>query len=264
MDVDRFDALSRSLSTTPSRRGALRLLTGSIFGGLITLGSRDIEAHNAKSACKKKSGKAKKKCLKKAKKHAASHTTVTSTCTPNCGGKTCGDDGCGGSCGPCTGGSCSGGACVCTNGLVACGSRCAMGNGSLVSCPPNGVTTACCSGTCRELFNGPQVCQGRAVGDACEVPAQCNSNVCTGGVCRCPSGQMRKPGTTECCVPNGATCGPNLPACCAGTSQCTGPNSTCVALASGAKCTFDAQCDSGICEPDCSTAPFCTIQEYCA
>ena len=35
------------------------------------------------------------------------------TCTPSCGGKTCGDDGCGGSCGACGGGAtCSAGQCV--------------------------------------------------------------------------------------------------------------------------------------------------------
>jgi V8-like Glu-specific endopeptidase len=40
-------------------------------------------------------------------------TTPPPTCTPSCGTKTCGDDGCGGTCGTCAGGStCSAGQCV--------------------------------------------------------------------------------------------------------------------------------------------------------
>ena len=47
-----------------------------------------------------------------------------STCTPSCNGKTCGDDGCGGSCGTCdTGETCSGG--VCTGGGGGGGDTCA-------------------------------------------------------------------------------------------------------------------------------------------
>src|SRR5688572_27596369 len=60
MDADRFDTLSRSLSTTPSRRGALRVLAGSLLGGLITLGAEDGDAHDPLKKCKKKSGKQKK------------------------------------------------------------------------------------------------------------------------------------------------------------------------------------------------------------
>src|SRR5215207_8857558 len=73
MDPDRFESFLRSLSTSPSRRSALRLLVGSVFGGLVTRGTGDATAHNALTACRKKSGKQKKKCLKKAKKHNAQH-----------------------------------------------------------------------------------------------------------------------------------------------------------------------------------------------
>src|SRR5688572_3808816 len=97
MNADRFDTLLRALFQTPSRRGTLRLLAGSVFGGLVTLGASDAEAHDPSKKCKKKSGKAKKKCLKKAKKHNAEHTAQTSSsCTPNCTNKECGDNGCGG------------------------------------------------------------------------------------------------------------------------------------------------------------------------
>ena len=140
MDPKRFDAVLRSLSTTPSRRIAVRLLAGLVLGDALgsLLGQPVAEAHNALTACRKKSGKQKKKCLKKARAHNAQHAaetpappcigrcaltkpcgpdgcggvcgtcagtetcqSTTCVCVPNCTGKNCGDDGCGGSCGPC-------------------------------------------------------------------------------------------------------------------------------------------------------------------
>jgi hypothetical protein len=87
MDPHRFDGLLRLLAATPSRRGTLRLLAGSVFGGLFTFGAGDIDAHDALKTCKKKSGKQKKKCLKKAKKHNATHVVQTSP--PVSPGTTC-------------------------------------------------------------------------------------------------------------------------------------------------------------------------------
>jgi hypothetical protein len=46
MDNDRFDTLLRSLTTGHSRRNALRLLAGSAFTGLLTLGTGSTEAKN--------------------------------------------------------------------------------------------------------------------------------------------------------------------------------------------------------------------------
>ena len=82
MDSVRFDILSRTLSTSPSRRIALRLLTGSALSLLGWHAVEDTTAHNALTACKKKSGKAKKKCLKKAKAHNATHTVAVSPPPP--------------------------------------------------------------------------------------------------------------------------------------------------------------------------------------
>src|SRR5687767_8359197 len=82
MDADRFDALSRTLSISPSRRGALRVLAGSAVASLFTLGAVVVDAHNALPACRKKKGKAKKKCLKKAKKHNATHASETVALPP--------------------------------------------------------------------------------------------------------------------------------------------------------------------------------------
>ena len=66
-------------------------------------------------------------------------------CTPDCSGKTCGDDGCGGSCGTCSsgyscsGGSCVAGACVSAGGVIAdCGGvECCKFSSS--SCPSSWV-----------------------------------------------------------------------------------------------------------------------------
>ena len=37
MDAEHFDRIARALSTTPSRRGSLRLLAGAALGGLLAL-----------------------------------------------------------------------------------------------------------------------------------------------------------------------------------------------------------------------------------
>jgi hypothetical protein len=90
MDKERFDAVARSLSTSPSRRTVLGF---ALAGGLSAL-PNFFDAEARKKHKKKK---------KRKKKH----------CTPSCASKTCGDNGCGGSCGPCDGGECQNGACVC-------------------------------------------------------------------------------------------------------------------------------------------------------
>jgi len=146
MDVDRFDALSRSLSTAGSRRCALTALVSGTLG-LFGAQAEETAAKN----CKKIKNKAKrKKCLAKAR------------CVPSCAGKVCGDDGCGGVCGvACTGNlTCDNGTCLCPPGQ-GCGTAC---------CPPGqGCVGGICqgAGTCQP---GDNVCTG-AVG--------CNgSNAC--------------------------------------------------------------------------------------
>ena len=54
MDADRLVALIRSLSETPSRRGALRLLAGSGLGGLLALGRDSSKAKKGKKRKKKR------------------------------------------------------------------------------------------------------------------------------------------------------------------------------------------------------------------
>jgi hypothetical protein len=154
MEPDRFESLLRLLSVSPSRRSAVRLLGAVVLGSPFALGGAGTDAHDAVKKCKKLEDKdKKKKCLKKAKKHNAAH------CGPNCAGKSCGDDGCGGACGICTGGqTCQGGACACPSGQELCGSNCAplcplgfVRKPDCGCCNPGGncATTAdCCSGVC--------------------------------------------------------------------------------------------------------------------
>ena len=59
MEADRFDRLSRSLATTPSRRGILGLVAGSVLGGLVGLGQATTQAKKGKGKGSKKKGKGK-------------------------------------------------------------------------------------------------------------------------------------------------------------------------------------------------------------
>jgi len=80
--------------------------------------------------------------------------TISGICTPNCVGKECGDDGCGGSCGICSSGK------VCSNGqCITCtiGQTCIASNGCSGTCvvPEFGGNTCvtslkkCSDGTCK-------------------------------------------------------------------------------------------------------------------
>lgn len=174
----RFDTLIRSLIRSRSRRDAVRVFSGSLLAGLLT---NDL-----------RSGIAKKGKHGEGKKHKK---RTTNRCIPTCAGRTCGDDGCGGSCGPCANGVCNAGNCTCpTSGTERCGSGCAQPcSGGQVRnpvtcgcCTPNeGGCTAenqCCSGNC--LLDAQTVfCLGRPSSQACQFDAQCNNPPCSGGIC---------------------------------------------------------------------------------
>ena len=101
MNSSRFDSFTRALTDPRSRRTALSALLGATLG---LLGLVDTEA-------KKGKGKRKKKNKKK------------TPCVPACAGKTCGSDGCGGTCGSCNG-ACPDGTCICPSGSRLCGTTC--------------------------------------------------------------------------------------------------------------------------------------------
>jgi hypothetical protein len=280
MDADRFDSLVRALSDARSRRAALRGLLATSLGLFTRSAVEDASAKNCKKITNKKK---RKKCLAKAK----STPTPTAPCTRNCAGKTCGDDGCGGSCGDCFRGSCQGGVCVCPTGEEvckgACRAKCAQSElrdpDTCRCCTANerqcGLGSQCCSGDCG--FNSS--CQGRNGLVACTWDEQCQSGVCEAGACTCvgdtckgicrepcsPTRATRDPISCECCVKNGETCVSGTCTCCC-SGACDGPvgqAKPCVGLLDGAACSFDAQCASGKCAPDPFTTEICAIEKYC-
>jgi hypothetical protein len=118
-------------------------------------------------------------------------------CVPNCTGKACGGDGCGGSCGPCAG-NCDNGLC-CPGSQRNCGgvcrgccddSNCAGGRTCLQGaclcttpahlCPDGSCKECCSSGECTAAF------PGQAVG-------------CFDGICLCFD--SRRPCNGVCCEP---------------------------------------------------------------
>jgi hypothetical protein len=136
---------------------------------------------------------------------------------PSCGSRVCGDDGCGGSCGTCSGQNvCSAaGQCVCapqcagkTCGPDGCGGSCGSCP-SGVSCTPAGTCDTPCVPQC-----AGRVCGSDGCGGSC---GSCGgSQTCSGGQCCTPSCAGKTCGSNGC----GGSCGS-----CSGSSQCV--NGTC-------------------------------------
>jgi hypothetical protein len=175
MDAERFDALSRFLSGSGSRRRALGLVISGAVAPLLT--REGATAHNAATACKKKSGKKKQTCLKKARKHNATHSD------PTCLGP-------GASCAPATGDCCSGN-CGCTtqDGVTTCSCRVAATSCKLEDQPCT-QTADCCDGPCActtsRCFCRAEVCLPPGL-IGCSGHSKCCSKDCfcpdTGCIC---------------------------------------------------------------------------------
>lgn len=171
MDGTRFDAVTRTLAAGVPRRVAL-----SAFGGAVLSLFDHIHAGTPVESSKK--GKKNKKNKKK--------------CKPNCAGKSCGNDGCSGTCGRCDG-SCVAGVCECPG------------------------TLRSCSGACRQCCNDGDCDNGRS---------------CLQGVCACPSGRAPCPNqcclpfeTCEigmCASPSTPECDGFSSPCATGASCCSG------------------------------------------
>ena len=130
MDADRFDILTRALGEMPSRRGALRLLAGSVFGAVLAplAGLAETAAHNKLRKCRKIADKDKlRRCRKKAKKHNRRH--ANQRCVPACpAGQDCLANG---SCAiPCTGSptDCPSPTCFCGDPSTEGPRYCSLGN----------------------------------------------------------------------------------------------------------------------------------------
>jgi hypothetical protein len=193
MDDATFDALTRAFTAGFARR---RVLAGLSSALLVTL-PLALEAYAA--ANKKRRRKRRRKHRKKNRRSSAPSPLVPPIppplCVGNCEGKNCGDDGCGGSCGTCSGAAvCQGGRCTCPTGRVQCAGRC---------CDRGQICVAgnCLAGqgTCP---NGADSCLGENI--SCNQNATCVCFQTPEGRTRC--GQPRLP-ETECgnCT-NSATC----------------------------------------------------------
>lgn len=187
MDDRRFDALSRAISHSASRRATLRLLAGGALISLLARLTPDATAAQEATACRPLG----KKCQK--------------------GDKCCG------------GGRCKGGRCKCTGGTTRCSDRCipppsqTPGDCQRKACDGQGGTTSIADNSdlpvdgndCTDDFctggvpsnpakaagascsqNGGTMCDGAGQCVSCLTPADCSGQVpecqmrtCTGGVC---------------------------------------------------------------------------------
>lgn len=184
MGDSRFDAFSRSLTTRLSRHGVRRLLGGLVLSS--PLGVLRPEAMGAK--------KRKKKRKKK----------PSPGCTPQCAGKVCGDDGCGGICGVACSADrvCQDGACVCAT--TPCGGACCrpgqlcLSNGSCAyPCTSSSFPAEDCpcpEAICAPSVDGPKVCSLPTAAGSCDATCTTTTGCPTGRVCHslgfgtCPVG----------------------------------------------------------------------------
>jgi hypothetical protein len=258
MDSNSFDTLARSFCSSASRRG---VVSGSL-AGLVALLLPMQEAHAKRGNRHGKdhgSGGAQDRArdhslgAEKKRKHKRKKKPVP--CAPNCTGKGCGPDGCGGTCGSCAGHQlCQNGQCVasCTRdcngktcGADGCGGTCGSCGGTqicqggtcLESCTPNCLGKTCdgdgCGGSCGEC-TGALVCrdgncaltsagtctQGH---DYClgDPGAEAPSRTCGSGQCQC---FVRHVEHTPFCG-TGTLCGCDSDAYCV---EVNGPGSVCV------------------------------------
>ena len=161
-------------------------------------------------------------------------TGVCEDCVPSCGGKACGDDGCGGSCGTCqNGGTCSqagaAGTCVCPAGFQ--GPNCAA---SLEGCTPNPCLNG---GTCTDGAGSfTCTCAPGYEGPTCAANVDdCTPNPClNGGACADSVGSFT------------CTCAPGYegPTCAADIDECT-PN----------PCQNGGACADGVASYTCTCTP---------
>ena len=216
------------------------------------------------------------------------HPRECPSCTPDCSGKECGDDGCGGSCGTCaTDKTCDNEKCVrdcqpdCSGkecGDDGCGGSCGTcqqdetcTNGSCVpNCTPDCTGKECgddgCGSTCgtcpanHDCINGKCECRKQCAG------RQCGPDGCGGSCGSCANGSI--------CTFNGLCCQPDCTGKECGGNGCDGQCGTCQSGYScvGNKCVGGApsgwictgtkyraadgcDCNCGVYDPDCDSQP---------
>ncbi len=169
-------------------------------------------------------------------------------CVGNCVGKTCGDNGCGGSCGLCTTGSvCQNGQCIPTGpqGAGTCVGYCGeKGSDKICWCDDQCIANADC---CPDACNACSLC-----GDCTPncTGRQCGSDGC-GGICgNCPAGMPCSNGICQGCQPSciQKNCGDDG---CGGTCGACAANEICDTASNVWSCVTDPN-TGGTCSPLCT------------
>jgi hypothetical protein len=156
------------------------------------------------------------------------------SCTPDCSGRACGDNGCGGSCGTC-----------------ALSEECTAAGACEAVCVPQCDGRACgddgCGGSCGGCGTGRRCTESGACEEIC-VPScggrECGDNGC-GGLCGTCEGGTTCDASSGACV---AVCTPDCTGRACGDDGCGG---SCGSCGAGASCS-----SAGACVPDCT--PSCS------
>ena len=210
MDDIGFDSLIRSLAT-PTRRSLLAALATALATALGGIGgASDGDAALAKRAHRVDAERRKRKKKKRGFKSTSPSSPPPPPCTPECADKECGPNGCGGSCGDCSGGMCQVNN-QCANGSLAVGEQCdpalprACGSG-VCGCVGQACTcrngdeclatgnhrcseqAECCTGPCAGGALTGKMCRKADCGDPqsaapCQVDADCCAGLCINQVC---------------------------------------------------------------------------------
>ena len=167
MDQDRFDGISRALASAATRRSLSHAIAGGGLGTVLAsaFGALEVEA--------------KKKRKKSKRKQETPHAKVDAnvTCQSNCADRSCGNDGCGGSCGACSGDQiCRGGTCCVPEPRSAtCGGRCGTWTnncGQPVACSTCPAGQTCLSnGSCATVCDDNADCSGGGGTCGCSKPS---------------------------------------------------------------------------------------------
>jgi hypothetical protein len=187
---------------------------------------------------------------------SSSSESGADTCTPQCDGRTCGPDGCGGICGRCPSTMTCSAAGQCTPKLGNSGATCGACNPGETCNASGQCVPATCVPSCTGRSCGPDGCGGTCgtcpSGNGCDAFGRCAATSCTptcsgrtcgsdgcGGTCgTCGVGQNCNTAgqcTAAACVPNcsGKTCGSDG---CGGTCGQCPANATCT---NGTSCSCD-------------------------
>jgi hypothetical protein len=230
MDADRFDSLTATLATAPTRRGTLRFLAALVAGLAPLVGGA------ARPADAKKRRRRRRKRKPNHKRHRKPKPRPCPAQTKRCNGKCIDQDGC------CTSDECGDGgvcdeqhACACAPQYKSCGDTCIPASECCDGCPKG---STCQEGECA-CAPGYQVC-----GDGCIPDDEC----CDG----CPKGMTCQDGACVCapdyktcedtCIPASECCGgcPKGMACEASSCVCAPHSKPC-----GDGCIPEDECCGG-------------------